>query len=443
MGQTQPFSRAVAKEAADACGMLKAPRTQAVPVLKGAAAADPEAWALARDAGIGASDIGVIMGLSSFASPYSLWWAKHLHWRLPMTEAMADGHAHESMIVGEFRERHPELYVAKPEVPLWRHPDYDWALCTPDYLAVQIGPPHVLLGPYGSAEEVRALRAEMPRQHILGAEIVPVELKWDAGKGWGASGTDEVPENYRLQVMWQAWIFGASGGWLVRRSPTGRDRYREYWIPVDMNDIMDCIAAGRSFVSSLDTGVSPDPDGSRATERALQDINAAVVPGTVATVPPALAEMWARARDDVRTAEAYKREMDNRLREVLGTAERGIHADTGSVFVERRISKRAGYEVAPALVDSLRRVSDGPRETGGGVPGADRAGGDDAPASPAGDEEAGAGGAGSPAGTAQPCGVDCGYPGDVIPASPELVALGDRLRQQLEGEDNGRQAQEH
>lgn len=352
---TQPLTPQAAKEAADRLGLLKAPRVQAVPVLTGSAATDPEAWLAARDAGVGASEIGVITGDSTFSSRYALWWQKHLHWRLPQNEAMADGHALEDMVAAEFMLRHPELFVATPAVPLWRHPQYEWALCTPDRLAVQDN------------------------------HIVPVEVKWDASPGWGPSGSDEVPAQYRLQVMWQAWIFGAPGGWLVNHKPSGRNRYREYWIAVDENEIRRAVTAGQAFMVSLECGVSPDPDGSKATERTLQELNANVLPGTAATIPPALAEAWMRARNDVRAAEAYKRQMDNRLREVLGDAERGIHADSGAVFVERRISKRAGYEVAPALVDSLRRVSDdGGAAAGTGVPAADGAGDADAPAGEAG-----------------------------------------------------------
>lgn len=409
-----PFNPDVAKEVAAWLGTRKAPTVPAVPVLTGAAATDPDAWLAARDAGVGASDIGVIMGVSTFSSLYAMWWQKHLHWRLPQNEAMADGHALEDMVAAEFALRHPELAVHKPEYPLWRHRQHEWALCTPDRLAVQVGIPSLLIGPT-DAEEVRAYREETPRSRTADAEIVPVELKWDASPGWGTSGTDDVPEQYRLQVMWQAWIFGAPGGWLVNHKPSGRNRYREYWIPVDEAVILRAAEAARAFIASLECGVSPDPDGSKATEVMLQEMNAGVTPGTVATVPPALAEAWARARDDVRTAEAYKREMDNRLREVLGDAERGIHADTGAVFVERRISKRAGYEVGPAVVDSLRRVSDGVRETGGGVPGADRPSGDDAPAGAADGKEAAGG---DPGNSVRARGGGAGEPGTGDPGEP-------------------------
>lgn len=351
-----------------------APKVPAVPVLLGAAARDHDLWEAARDNGVGASDIGVIMGVSTFSSPYALWWQKHLHWRLPQTEAMADGHAHEEMVIEEFKSHHPELVVEKPVVPLWRHPVHEWMICTPDYLAVGYG------------------------EHDTG-QVVPVETKWDASPGWGPSMSDQVPEQYRLQVMWQAYIFGADGGWLVNHKPGGTNRYREYWIAVDYSRIVEAIGYGQSFYVSLETGVSPDPDGSKAAENILQMMYAGVEAGTTVEVPPVMAEQWQRARDDVKAAEAYKREMDNRLREVLGTAERGIDAATGDVFVERRISKRAGYEVGPAVVDSLRRVGNGAGQAGAGVPAADRPSGAYAPAGPAGDEEAAVAPSGDPAGT--------------------------------------------
>lgn len=389
MRTNQPFDKDTAREVADLLGMLKAPRTQAVPVLRGRKAQDHDAWELARDAGVGASDIGILLGHSSFSSRYALWWQKHLHWRIPQDEAMADGHAHEPMILAQFMEQHPELIVRKPAVPLWAHPQYPWAICTPDALAVMRGEPMVDRPDIDADEMAVFLKAIEKSDPYL----VPVELKWDASPGWGPSGGDDVPEQYRLQVMWQAWIFGAPGGWLVRRAPSGRNRYREYWIPVDEDKIRLALAAAQSFVASLETGVSPEPDGTKATEEALRHIHAGIAEGKIATVPPAIAAEWEEARDAVRAAAQWKQRMDNTLRELMADAEKAMDTE-GRVFAKRRVGKRAGYTVAPATVDELRRVNDGSRDEGGSIPAADGPEGDDAPAGEAGGQEALEGGSG-------------------------------------------------
>lgn len=364
-----PWDKATAGEVADWLGMLKAPRVPAVPAIK--EGADDEAWLAARDAGVGASDIGVIMGLSKFSSPYALWWQKHLRLRLPGTDQTDDGHTLEPIVAQEFAQRHPEIMLTTPSPRLWVHRDHPWALCTPDRLGVMYGPPHIMVGPT-DPDTVRELRAEIPRSAVHDPAVVPVELKWDASPGWGTSGTQDVPEQYALQVMWQAWILGAPGGWLVNHKPSGRNRYREYWIPVDQAVIDRAFAHGNAFVVSLETGVSPDPDGSKATEEVLRTINADFSPDEVADVPPLLAAAWQEAKAEKAAAGARERELSNRLREAMGRAGVAVDAATGAVIARRNVYKRTGYEVGPAVIDELRMVTDdGGRGPGRGVPEAD------------------------------------------------------------------------
>src|SRR6266542_3116141 len=128
-------------------------------------------WLLARARSVGASEIGIVLGKSSFCSPYALWYRKKLDWRLPRTEQMKWGHLTEEPIANLFaEEKADDLYVAKPlgaPWSLWVDPQYDWMTCTPDRLAVD--------------QE---------------GQVSPVEVKSDeGGKDWGKPGTDEVPEH--------------------------------------------------------------------------------------------------------------------------------------------------------------------------------------------------------------------------------------------------------
>jgi hypothetical protein len=92
------------------------------------------AWLDARAEGVGASEVGVIMGVSTFTSPYALWWQKKLGWRLPGTESQRWGHLVEDPIGTLFAEQMEDtLYLAKPlghPYSLWCHPNRPWALCT-------------------------------------------------------------------------------------------------------------------------------------------------------------------------------------------------------------------------------------------------------------------------------------------------------------------------
>lgn len=385
---TVPWDKATANEVTDWLGMIKPPRVPAVPAI-GAKATD-EDWYTARDAGVGASDIGVLLGLSSFASRYSMWWQKHLHLRLPGTDQSDDGHTLEPIVAQEFAQRHPELILTVPSPRLWAHREHTWMLCTPDRLAVAYAPPMILNG-YHTEEEARALREEQTAAAPLGdPQVIPVELKWDASPGWGPSGSTIVPPQYALQVRWQAYIFGAPGGWLVNHKPSGTKRYREYWIPTDADTLP--IDVGRAFVVSLETGISPDPDGSKATEEILKTIAADYDPAHVEDVHPLLVEEWQRARTERAAAITRAREMDNRLREAMGRAGTAVDAATGAVVAKRNTYKRSGYEVGPAVIDELRMVKDdGPSGPDREVPAADGEAGNDGPAAAAGAAQAAAG----------------------------------------------------
>lgn len=305
-------------------------------------------WLTARLGGLGASEIGAVLGLSTWASPYALWYRKRLGWRLPRTEQQRWGHLVEDPIAELFAEARPDLYVVKPlgaPYSLWRDRHLPWMICTPDRLAVD---------PDG--------------------RVVPVEIKSDEGGTWGASGTDEVPPAVRAQLLWQAHIFGAHGGYITRKRGSGKAGLAWYWVPYDPAEVAPWIEVGNDFLTSIEHDDPPEPDGSRATTDTLKEIHPAIDAGDVAEVAGTLQEEWRTARLDKGAAARREAEASNQLRAAMGRAEFG--AVRGEVFVKRRIGKRQGYEVGPAVTDELRQVGDGQRQEDGSLqravdPGAD------------------------------------------------------------------------
>lgn len=306
-------------------------------------------WLEARKGGVGASEIGVIMGHSTWTSPFALYWRKKLDWHIPQTEAQRWGHLVEDPIAELFAEEMAELlYIAKPRnhpYSLWSHPDYQWALCTPDRLAID--------------------RSGVVR---------PVELKSDeGGPGWGAPGTDEVPQQYRCQGLWQAFVFGAPGTYVVRKRSSGKRRMVWYYVPFDADAVDGMVEEGADFLGDLARGIAPDPDGSSATTAALQEINPIEV-GTYANVDSALYWEWFAARIEKNELTKRDRALSNKLRDAMGTAQ---FATTRSpdgfdvIRVKRRVGKRDGYVVAPTTTDELRAVGSGLGETDAGVRGPD------------------------------------------------------------------------
>jgi putative phage-type endonuclease len=341
--------------------------------------ADENEWLTNRGQGIGASEVGIIVGASSFMSPYALWWRKKLDWRLPRTEAMQWGHLVEDPIADVWAETMvDDLIVAKSlgwPYSLWRHPADTWMTCTPDRLAV---------------DETGLL--------------MPVEIKSDeGGKGWGAEGTDEVPLHHRMQVSWQAHIFGAPGGWVVRKRQSGKGRVRGYWIKYNAADVAGWIKAAADFLESIEAGEPPEPDGGKSTTEALKELHPALDADTTARIDYALAMRWLTAREEKRRAMAAEAIASNRLRASLGRAEFGEYSTGdgfGRTFVKRSRGKRTGYSVAPGETDELREVSGGQPDEGSAVSGPAEAGGVEPPASDVGDERGGGAGADFAAATA-------------------------------------------
>lgn len=323
------------------------------------ACADEDEWLTKRRDGIGASEVGVIIGATkSWSSPYALWWRKTLDWRIPRSEGQRWGHLVEDPIAELFAEEMAgELYIAKPlghPYSLWRHPLSRWMTCTPDRLAVRVD-----------------------------GVVVPVEIKSDeGGPGWGEPQTDEVPEQYRAQALWQADIFGAPGTYVVRKTGSGKRRMVWYWVPYDAALLMDLKISAADFLASIEQGEPPPIDASEATTTILKHVNAAVVDDTFATVPRSLYEEWVAARAARRDSKVRDELASNRMRAAMGTAQFATYkTDDGLdvVFAKRRIGKRAGYEVGPAATDELRQIGE-QREAGGAVPERRAAGNDSAAA---------------------------------------------------------------
>lgn len=133
---------------------------------------------------IGASDMPALLGKSPWSGPVALW-ARIVHghhWG--GNEATKGGHAAEDFNRALYRQTTGYTLEGPPEKSL-RHPLLPWARCSPDDTAVDT--------PDGrrGVELKRAQRRE----------------------GWGAPGSDEVPEPYWLQVQAQGGFCIETGHW--------------------------------------------------------------------------------------------------------------------------------------------------------------------------------------------------------------------------------------
>lgn len=91
-------------------------------------------WLAARDKGIGASEVGAILGLSPFETAFSLWLKKTNQVpREPENEAMLMGHMLEDVVAKRWEmETGEKVIKASAADIIYVHPEHDFLRATPD-----------------------------------------------------------------------------------------------------------------------------------------------------------------------------------------------------------------------------------------------------------------------------------------------------------------------
>lgn len=161
---------------------------------------EKEQWLELRREGLGGSDIANVIGIG-FGNPYSVFLDKLNLSENQENESMKWGILHEPTVAEEYQRRHPEVEVVDTGLKIFRHPDHDWMLVTPDRICIpKDGSPS-----YGL--EVKTTSAFMK-------------------KHWGDEGSDDIPDMYIVQNQWGMSVTGH------KRWDTavliGGNKYREY-----------------------------------------------------------------------------------------------------------------------------------------------------------------------------------------------------------------------
>lgn len=304
------------------------PRTRGVPVKQ--ADQDEEAWLACRRAGIGASEMASILGVpGAYHSQFSLWWAKHEQWTSERNFNMKVGSRLEQPIATLFADERPDLFVARPAHRLWQHPEIDWMLASPDFVACNSD-----------------------------GECFPVECKSDEGPSWGKPSqpdTLNIPAKHLVQTRVQCEVLGAPYGFLVRLSGKRLSIYTVH--RADAVEVGAWIMHGNAFMASLALGVSPDVDGHDETAQALQRLYPAPTDSpdeerNTIVLDEALALEWQAANLAKVEAERRFKLAQNRIRDALMGARYGDD-QAGRRLVERQVYKRSEYTVAAGQVDRL------------------------------------------------------------------------------------------
>jgi putative phage-type endonuclease len=284
-----------------------------------------EDWHQLRRNAISASEIAAVLGISPWATPFSLFYAKRDDWRTPVTEKMRMGHLLEPIVADLLCERLCQLGGGSEllaNTGTWRSGAHDWALATPDRL----------------------------RTSTYGGPVENVELKTTEGyDDWGPDESDEIPVYYRAQVQWQMYcteLQTTQVGVLFRGN-----HFRHYTVERDDADIELMVKKAEEFMGRLWNNTPPPIDDGQATLDTLKRLHPELTDETV-MISNELAREWREVQDDLSEAKSRKRSVENRIRYLLGSGNRVVDSN-GDPVLTRQVFDRKGYEVSPTTIDKL------------------------------------------------------------------------------------------
>lgn len=227
-------------------------------------------WSEWRRNGIGGSDVGAILGLSSFSSPWKVFAEKT--GMLPPSESTQRqeiGHLMEP-VIGELFKRETGLVVVGEQTWL-QHPTQPWRRCTVDGF---------------SAEAADTVSIE----DATGV----VEYKSDGRFSW----PDGLPDSIRCQAVWnlgvsgleRTWVAVMFAGWKFKVFCVERDARAEA-------DLTYMVGRAEEFWDLVCSGTPPEMDGSQATLDALSAVYPDCEPGTRVELDPDQASRYRWAQD--------------------------------------------------------------------------------------------------------------------------------------------------
>lgn len=188
-----------------------------------------EAWHALRREGIGASDVAAICGMSTFNTPLDVWEAKR-GLREPSADSpvMEWGRRLEPVIADAFSETTGIAIRRRSREVRYR----DWPV----------------------------LFAHLDRSTPEG----PLEIKASMStRGWGETGSADVPQHVGLQV--QAQLLCTERPRAFVAALLGYRDFRWYDVPFDRELVMDqVLPILRDFWDGVESGIPPEPDGSES-----------------------------------------------------------------------------------------------------------------------------------------------------------------------------------
>lgn len=294
--------------------------------------AGQSAWLAAREGGIGGSEIGALIGVSEYETPFSVWNTKKRGGKdLSGVAAVKWGHRFEDA-VGE--EVAAEIgLVSRFAGGLWADRERPHLRVTPDRFACR-------------ARSWRAVG-------VIECKTAGDDEEWEAGSiTAGGQGTGRAPLSYQAQIQWQMGILGLRKGWLgCYISNRARDFY-VVEIDHDPEWFREMTDEADRFWHTNILGDEPPMHDLRhpKTEELLKQLHPVVVKPSV-ELPPDTAEWLADYRVAKAEADAANKRLDsvkNYFRMMVGDAGAGYLGD-------RKVASYPDVTTSRIDVEALKR----------------------------------------------------------------------------------------
>jgi putative phage-type endonuclease len=286
--------------------------------------ASEQQWLAARRAGIGASEIAAVAGLSRRRGPWDVWSSKVEGTEWEGNDVSRWGQFIESRIV-DWWARETGRWVGPGG--LFRHPVHEWLIATPDAVVYE------------------------PGTDLIGGDVQSrVQAVVDAkNAGWYMAGDwdeDGAPIDYVCQITWQMLAVGVTSGYLV--AAIGGKPPVERSFELDDDLAAELINRGAAFWQLVESRTPPPLDGSDSAaawvKHRYTDANPDLLVDLDDDDTARLAELVA-LEHRITDLETAKKAVQNAIKERLGTAETGTYK--GRTYVTWKTVNKRGFEVKP------------------------------------------------------------------------------------------------
>lgn len=283
-----------------------------------------ETWLQFKAKGIGASEISTVAGLNPYQTPLQLWAVKC---ELAEPEDLSDNEAVEwgirleNEIARKFHESVGRSVIDPGEFDIYRHPDHDFALCTPDrFTTFSNGEPAVL--------EIKTAGAHM-------------EHYWQ----------ESAPENYIAQVQWQMFCTGYQ--YAVIACLIGGRKF--VWDEIERCDatIEALLVQAIQFWNMVETREQPTAEFSdtETLKKLFPNVEADKI--NLDGESLSLDEQIQEAKDEIKKWETIKKTAENRIKQMIGEHEVGVLPNGVSYSWKNQDKKE--YTVKAQTIRVLRR----------------------------------------------------------------------------------------